>query len=142
MVINKVEKDIIEAAIGTGKLADKVHTGMKDFGNMFAGKELAVDGVGALGRFQDVNTHVVENKVKDLVSKFEVNISDGITKGTGNGSSGVIGLKTFIDKGKQFTNGRRNKLKPDIRYKTGEYDYYYETDNLGRISNLKQKIYN
>ena len=52
MVINKVEKDIIEAAIGTGKLADKVHTGMKDFGNMFAGKELAVDGVGALERFQ------------------------------------------------------------------------------------------
>ena len=137
MVINKVEKDIIEAAIGTGKLADKVHTGMKDFGNMFAGKELAVDGVGALGRFQDVNTHVVENKVKDLVSKFEVNISDGITKGTGNGSSAVIGLKTFIDKGKQFTNGRRNKLKPDIRYKTGEYDYYYETDNLGRISKFE-----
>ena len=137
MVINKVEKDIIEAAIGTGKLADKVHTGMKDFGNMFAGKELAVDGVGALGRFQDVNTHVVENKVKDLVSKFEVNISDGITKGTGKGSSGVSGVKTFIDKGQQFTNGRKNKLKPDIRYKTGEYDYLYETDNLGRISKFE-----
>ena len=46
-------------------------------------------------------------------------------------------LKHLVDKGKQFTNGRRNKLKPDIKYKTGEYDYYYETDNLGRISKFE-----
>ncbi|MED4533994.1 hypothetical protein [Metabacillus fastidiosus] len=38
-----------------------------------------------------------------------------------------------MEKGKQFTNGRKNKLKPNIKYKTGEYDYFYETDNLGRI---------
>ncbi|WP_052737749.1 T7SS effector LXG polymorphic toxin [Bacillus sp. SA1-12] len=43
----------------------------------------------------------------------------------------------FVDKGKQFTNGRRNKLKPNIRYKTGEYDYNYETDNLGRITKFE-----
>ena len=28
-------------------------------------------------------------------------------------------------------------MKPDIRYKTGEYDYYDETDNLGRISKFE-----
>ncbi|MGG3231551.1 DNA/RNA non-specific endonuclease [Peribacillus frigoritolerans] len=26
---------------------------------------------------------------------------------------------------------------PDIRYKTGEYDYLYETDNLGRITKFE-----
>ena len=48
------------------------------------------DGFGVLGGFQNVNTHVVENKVKDIVSKFEVNISDGITKGTGNAQRSEI----------------------------------------------------
>ena len=49
----------------------------------------------------------------------------------------AIEVKSLVDNGKQFTNGRRNKLKPDIRYKTGEYNYYYETDNLGRISKFE-----
>ncbi|TNP04354.1 WXG100 family type VII secretion target [Bacillus pacificus] len=59
-----------------------------------------------------------------------------VVKGTGKGST-VSEVKTFVDKGKQFTNGRKNRLKPDIRYKTGEYDYFYETDNLGRIEKFE-----
>ncbi|AJH61452.1 WXG100 family type VII secretion target [Bacillus cereus] len=59
-----------------------------------------------------------------------------VVKGTGKGST-VSEVKTFVDKGEQFTNGRKNRLKPDIRYKTGEYDYFYETDNLGRIEKFK-----
>ena len=39
--------------------------------------------------------------------------------------------------GQQFTNGRKNKSYPDIKFKTGEYDYFYETDNLGRISKFE-----
>ena len=39
--------------------------------------------------------------------------------------------------GQQFTNGRKNKLNPDIKFKTGAYDYFYETDNLGRISKFE-----
>ena len=66
-----------------------------------------------------LNTQVIKNRNE--------------TKGTDRGSR----VKTFVDKGKQFTNGRRIKLKPDIRYKTGEYDYYYETDKLGRISKFE-----
>ena len=42
-----------------------------------------------------------------------------------------------MDKGKHFTNGRKNRLKPNVRYKTGEYDYFYETDNLGRIEKFE-----
>ncbi|OOZ88011.1 type VII secretion protein [Bacillus cereus] len=60
-----------------------------------------------------------------------------VVKGTGKGSTGVSEVKTFVDKGEQFTNGRKNRLKPDIRYKTGEYDYFYETDNLGRIEKFE-----
>lgn len=32
---------------------------------------------------------------------------------------------------------RKNRLKPDIRYKTGEFDYFYETDSLGRIEKFE-----
>ncbi|HDR4734273.1 TPA: WXG100 family type VII secretion target [Bacillus cereus] len=60
-----------------------------------------------------------------------------VVKGTGKSGSTVSEVKTFVDKGKQFTNGRKNRLKPNIRYKTGEYDYFYETDNLGRIEKFE-----
>ncbi|MGG5765094.1 MULTISPECIES: DNA/RNA non-specific endonuclease [Bacillus cereus group] len=59
------------------------------------------------------------------------------TKGTGKGSAGVSEVKTLVDKEKQFTNGRKNRLKPNVRYKTGEYDYFYEADNLGRIEKFE-----
>ncbi|MEY9867209.1 hypothetical protein ABIE66_002588 [Peribacillus sp. B2I2] len=73
--------------------------------------------------------------VKD--SKVEAVSGEIIPKGTRKDNSGVSEVKTFIDKGQQFTNGRKNRLKPDIRYKTGEYDYLYETDNLGRITKFE-----
>ncbi|MCM3675362.1 T7SS effector LXG polymorphic toxin [Peribacillus simplex] len=73
--------------------------------------------------------------VKD--SKVEGVSGESISKGTGKGSPGVSEVKTFVDKEQQFTNGRKNRLKPDIRYKTGEYDYLYETDNLGRITKFE-----
>ncbi|MED3987360.1 T7SS effector LXG polymorphic toxin [Peribacillus simplex] len=66
------------------------------------------------------------------MAKVESEIS-----GRGTGNSGTSVVKTFVEKGQQFTNGRKNKLKPDIRYKTGEYDYLYVTDNLGRISKFE-----
>ncbi|OSX90417.1 hypothetical protein S3E15_01824 [Bacillus mycoides] len=36
-----------------------------------------------------------------------------------------------------MTSGRKNRLKPNIRYKAGEYDYFYETDSLGRIEKFE-----
>ena len=61
----------------------------------------------------------------------------GGVKVAGKLSSEVIDTKRFVDKGQQFTNGRKNRLKPNIRYQTGEYDYFYETDNAGRISKFE-----
>ncbi|AIF67533.1 hypothetical protein GZ22_13430 [Terribacillus saccharophilus] len=56
---------------------------------------------------------------------------------TGAGNAGVNDVKTVVEKGQQYTNGRRNRLKPNIRYQTGEYDYFYETDTAGRITKFE-----
>ncbi|WP_458352340.1 T7SS effector LXG polymorphic toxin [Peribacillus frigoritolerans] len=84
--------------------------------------------------------------IKEAYQKFTVKdrkvegvSGESVPKGTRKDNSGVSEVKTFIDKGQQFTNGRKNRLKPDIRYKTGEYDYLYETDNLGRITKFETK---
>ncbi|PFF27647.1 hypothetical protein CN327_29040 [Bacillus cereus] len=61
----------------------------------------------------------------------------GTVNRTVNGTGGASGVKTLVKTGEHFTNGRRNRLKPDIRYKTGEFDYFYETDSLGRIEKLE-----
>ncbi|MGG2066965.1 DNA/RNA non-specific endonuclease [Bacillus sp. S14(2024)] len=82
-----------------------------------------------------VNKHHTESS-KIIDDKIK-SVEGSLAKGTVKGSTGVSEVKTFVDKGKQFTNGRKNRLKPDIRYKTGEYDYFYETDNLGRIEKFE-----
>ena len=79
--------------------------------------------------------------MKDVVQKISGCKSEKnrtvITEGTNDGFAGISTVNTFVGKGEQFTNGRKNKLKPDIRYKTGEYDYFYETDKFGRISKFE-----
>lgn len=53
--------------------------------------------------------------------------------GSGNDSERIL------TNGEQFDNG---KLKPNIKYKAGEYDYLYETDELGRIKKCTaEKLY-
>ncbi|MGE7780487.1 T7SS effector LXG polymorphic toxin [Peribacillus sp. NPDC097264] len=81
------------------------------------------------------NISVDKTTIKDLAQKITAK-GEG-SKGTSKGSSGVSEVKTLVDKGQHFTNGRKNRLKPDIRYNTGEYDYFYETDNVGRISKFE-----
>ncbi|MED1116035.1 DNA/RNA non-specific endonuclease [Bacillus paramycoides] len=54
-----------------------------------------------------------------------------------NGTAGASGVKTLVKTGEHFTNGRKNRLNPDIRYKTGEYDYIYETNSLGRMEKFE-----
>ncbi|WP_336862376.1 T7SS effector LXG polymorphic toxin [Peribacillus frigoritolerans] len=78
--------------------------------------------------------------IKEAYQKFTVKdrkvegvSGESVPKGTGKGRAEVSEVKTLVDNRLQFTNGRKNRLKPDIRYKTGEYDYFYETDNVGRI---------
>ncbi len=71
-------------------------------------------------------------------SKSIMSITDRIAKRKEMIDNGNIGnAKTLVNKGEQFTNGRKNKLKPNIRYKTGEYDYFYKTDDAGRVTKFE-----
>lgn len=57
----------------------------------------------------------------------------GVAKGNESGNkSGTNSVDDIIRDGSQLENG---KLKADITYKTGEFDYIYKTDSKGRISN-------
>ncbi|MGG3925304.1 T7SS effector LXG polymorphic toxin [Metabacillus fastidiosus] len=77
-------------------------------------------------------------RLKDFFQRADSGGSGSRVDGrTGNGIPEVSEVKVFVENGQQFTNGRKNKLKPNIKYKTGEYDYFYETDDLGRISKFE-----
>ncbi|MEC3469158.1 DNA/RNA non-specific endonuclease [Bacillus tropicus] len=97
---------------------------------IFKGVEILPDGsvvrtgTNYSGKFQEAH-----DASKASIQSRISNLESGGVKDTGKGST-VSEVKTFVDKGEQFTNGRKNRLKPDIRYKTGEYDYFYETDKL------------
>ncbi|WP_249927471.1 DNA/RNA non-specific endonuclease, partial [Heyndrickxia sporothermodurans] len=135
-VPNKLKNKLIDDTIEVGRFIDSAITHGKNIISTRQRMDFAMDEFGNMGNAQKPveNTHAVENKVSAMLSKAKgVNVGKGKVKG----SSGVNEVKTFVDKGQQFTNGRKNKLKPNIKYKTGEYDYYYETDNVGRISKFE-----
>ncbi|PGY99384.1 type VII secretion protein [Bacillus cereus] len=92
------------------------------------GKAYVMPGVGMV---REIGQHSLKDAYQYMKSVGEKGV-----KGTGKGST-ASEVKTFVDKGEQFTNGRKNRLKSEIRYKTGEYDYFYETDNLGRIEKFE-----
>ncbi|MCZ0872714.1 T7SS effector LXG polymorphic toxin [Peribacillus sp. AS_2] len=107
-------------------------------------KRISVEQVSLAGGPTLPQVMMEKQTIKEAYQKFTVKdrkveavSGESVPKGTGKDNSGVSEVKTFIDKGQQFTNGRKNRLKPDIRYKTGEYDYLYETDNLGRITKFE-----
>lgn len=80
--------------------------------------------------------HVIRTISTETKTVKELMQQASVTRGTGKiglntGSSS--GAKTLVGSGEQFTNGRKNRLNPNIRYKTGEYDYFYETDEMGRL---------
>ena len=78
--------------------------------------------------------------VKKQIDDFEERI---FGKGKANDSIAKSdSLKIDNINTKQFTTepfGKDGKLKKNIRYKTGEYDYFYETDDLGRINLCETK---
>ncbi|ANC78762.1 hypothetical protein ABE65_018940 [Fictibacillus phosphorivorans] len=81
--------------------------------------------------------HVIRTISTETKTVKELMQQASVTRGTGNNSlntgSSSGAAKTLVGSGEQFTNGRKNRLNPNIRYKTGEYDYFYETDEIGRL---------
>ncbi|MEK5100987.1 T7SS effector LXG polymorphic toxin [Cytobacillus sp. FSL M8-0252] len=85
--------------------------------------------------FRSTTVGEMASNVKDTLRMSLVR--DGVGKGKANGTIGTSGIKILVGAGEQFTNRRKNKLKPNIKYKTGEYDYFYETDSTGRITKFE-----
>src|SRR5690625_543967 len=125
----KLEKSVIDA----GKVIDKGITAGKQATSNLSPQHVTPEGV--LMREGVENTHAAENIFRGQMENVKGVFGSG--KNADKGRLGVSGEKPFVGKGQHFANGRNNKLKPNIRYKTGEFDYIYETDHLGRISKFE-----
>ena len=90
------------------------------------GDEIEFAGVGTLKGDPEVST-----KLQDFVSKITGKVDD-----VGSGTIKTNDVKS-IDKLEINPFDKSGKLKPNIKYKAGEYDYLYETDNMGRISKFE-----
>ncbi|EKB45754.1 Transposase protein [Solibacillus isronensis B3W22] len=71
---------------------------------------------------------IVDSNVGEVVKKSDV---DEVV-GKGNGTSQVSG--DIIKDGSHLNKGGR--LKPNVKYHAGEYNYLYKTDELGRITDF------
>ncbi|MBT2648013.1 DNA/RNA non-specific endonuclease [Bacillus sp. ISL-34] len=142
------QKQVQKAQATITDIARSGKTTLKNIGEEIGKKEIpnriSVTQVSLAGGPNLRQVVVEKQTIKEAYQKFTVKdrkvegvSGESVPKGTRKENSGVSEVKTVIDKGQQFTNGRKNRLKPDIRYKTGEYDYLYETDNLGRITKFE-----
>ena len=75
---------------------------------------------------QEVEAEVKEEVGEAVSERAKKTIADGV------GESGLNPVDDIIRDGSHLENG---KLKADVTYKTGEFDYTYKTDSKGRISN-------
>ncbi|WP_245208023.1 DNA/RNA non-specific endonuclease [Sediminibacillus dalangtanensis] len=121
-----VKDRAIRDAISAGKAADSMVTSainiasprrvvsMNELGNVHIPAE---------------NTRFFENKIKDTLTKADgASVSSGV-KGRVN-KTGKIPDGIIRDGSHMSTDGA---LKPNVKYKAGEYEYLYETDNMGRL---------
>ncbi|WP_244913460.1 DNA/RNA non-specific endonuclease [Heyndrickxia sporothermodurans] len=127
-VPNKLKNKLIDDTIEVGRFIDSAVTHGKNIISTRQPLDLAMEGFGNTGsvRMPVENTHAAENY-----------FAAKLGRGTGNRLAGESEIKPLVGKGEQYTNGRKNKLKPNIRYQTGEYGYFYETDGAGRISKFE-----
>ncbi|MCK1983220.1 MULTISPECIES: T7SS effector LXG polymorphic toxin [Peribacillus] len=135
--VQKVQATITDIA-RSGK------TTLKNIGEELSKKEIpkriSVEQVSLAGGPNLPQVVMEKQTIKEAYQKFTVKDSkvegvsgESISKGTGNRLAGESEVITLVRKGEQYTNGRKNRLKPNIRYQTGEFDYLYETDNAGRL---------
>ncbi|EJO5349457.1 DNA/RNA non-specific endonuclease [Clostridium botulinum] len=119
-------KDIVKKA-GTQSIEELNKIVTKVYSRVNGVLDVEVAGYGRI--------RIKESSILDDADKI---CKDRYTKwAEGKSSEGINKTKTLVGEGEQFTNGRKNKLKPNIRYKTGEFDYFYETDNVGRIKKFE-----
>ncbi|MDF2911369.1 MAG: hypothetical protein K0Q56_2250 [Sporolactobacillus laevolacticus] len=84
-------------------------------------------GAAEIGHGSFVTANGFNNYAKDIKDLKQ----DMSVEKTGGGSNKAEDtVNEILTDGSHFSSG---KLKPNVKYQTGEYDYLYETDELGRI---------
>ncbi|MGI8349260.1 DNA/RNA non-specific endonuclease, partial [Niallia circulans] len=75
----------------------------------------------------------IENRMDSIVPVSLRKVEGkGTTKGIDNGTRQVSG--DIIKDGSHLVKG--GKLKPNVKYQAGEYNYQYKTDGLGRLTDF------
>ncbi|WP_176585360.1 T7SS effector LXG polymorphic toxin [Priestia megaterium] len=100
---------------------DPVHNRYRGAGGRFMSKR----DVEKLGDSVKVETVQSVDKPAKVESVSEREFQKGTANKTANVAEGII-----RDGSHMTTEGA---LKPNVKYKTGEYEYLYETDNVGRL---------
>ncbi len=91
------------------------------FGESYKNKKIDVDAF--IDGLWDDGRNSENNKENIDVEKSQLESVENIDESWYND-------KNVITDGSHLSNG---KLKPNVKYRSGEYDYIYETDDLGRI---------
>ena len=95
------------------------------------GQELALESAGTTGKIKSVGEFLDNAKVN--VQRFSASTGDDVAKVGGELDEVGNATSEVIRDGSQFDE--LGKLKPNVTYQTGEFEYLYQTDDLGRLDN-------
>ena len=145
--INKVGYDLQEKLI---KQVDKISI---SFGEWWVKQQRVYavhpDIADIINFKEKVTKNLGKSKIKEMTEEageklasaaIEKQVQKEIKEGTVEKSANRLdNITEKVTKPKLESNpfDENGKLKPSIRYKAGEYDYLYETDELGRISKFE-----
>ncbi len=123
---NAVKSRLAKDTIEIGSLADTVITGIKN--TVPSQRRLVVSATGENVYIPADHNHVVEDSLRGFLNKIEgINIES--SKGMVNKTS-LVPADIIRDGSHMLKDGT---LKPNVKYQTGEYEYLYETDDIGRL---------
>ncbi|MCU1781219.1 DNA/RNA non-specific endonuclease [Pseudomonas sp. 13B_2.1_Bac1] len=123
--IYAVEGDAVNASLSTVAAIPFVGDAIK--GGVLVGK-----GAHSLG--SEAAQQVVQKAAKELSERTEKETLEKLARQPElpKAKDGAKIKSDIVTDGSHLQKG--GKLKPDIKYRTGEHQYLYETDNLGRIT--------
>ncbi|MBO0589750.1 DNA/RNA non-specific endonuclease [Sporosarcina sp. E16_8] len=128
---------IDKAGLGVANflILDDLHTITNPDGSYVA-KGLAVASITPFGKAIKAGNAGIKLVRKTPIAKVTSPKKVEKVTGTDKGGKEVSEAKKQVIKDGSHIN-EKGKIKPNVNYKAGEFDYIYETDNLGRISKFE-----